>query len=404
MADEKLSIQEHLTALENRWQSEGSCPSLIIITYLTNHQLLAFKELKAKLHEKDTLLVGCNIYLRQQVAEVCGRESIVLISEDIPLGFIDSIGPFRAMKLSIEELQKLKSKHEKELQEQDFTMFQRDNGFLQVGDTVWTFKGNRWNAFNTFPNFSLPSIDGGNFVHNDHNILITMSTGDDMWKNQIEHSLRRQQLFPCFNFTCMLTLPNLGNIFGMAHADLCALWLNDNTICISQFMNLPYMKHNSKIYKLFTAFARDCSEILSYVVNIAKIPCLGVTTNSSEDGRGLYAQALVTKNAIYIPQYGQKIDENTAKSMLARVKDEELKTYESSDQAAKSAYEVAESKYGSGRPIIPIDSALLSCRSRGGLHCLTTQLCGKPALTLVRDLKEQGAKIDKSDEGTYVTI
>lgn len=386
----KEAIRNRITTLEELWKLSPDSAEVIIITFVTQHQGEALRDLRAKLHPEDVLIIACSPYVLNIVESLVPAETLLYVSEDIPIGFLESIGP-QFFTLSFQELGTKRDEYWRERREENFTMFQRDNGFLQVGDTVKSLTGNRWNKFNSFPEWNTTSIDGGNFVHNGKGLLVTMSTRNSKTANNIEHRVRESQLLPMFGLVSMVSLPNLGDVFKIPHADMCAVWINETTLGITQFANSPYKRHNKEIMKTVQRFAEECSLQHGQVINIVRIPCLGNAL--PEDGRGMYAQAVVTSHAIYIPKFGKE---------MYGVSEEELLKYQEADEKARLAYASAEQSYGSGRPVIQIDSALLSFKSRGSIHCLTTQLKGAAVLQLLNDLKTKAAELEPWDYNCYL--
>ncbi len=392
LGDLKNDIRGTISSLEGHFATNIEKANLIIITYCTEHQLPTIRELKQGLHPNDRLIIGCNPMLYRAIERSIGPEHILLIIDDIPIGFMESIGIFRMMEMSLEDLGVQRDQYYRKLfDEQKFTTFQRDNGFFQVGDKVVSREGNRWNmVLGTFPELTEEEmwLDGGNFVHNGDDLLVTMDIYDDPKVNQLKKDIRFQKMSALFGVHEILSLPNLGTAFKLPHADMCCVWLNKNALAISEFVNAPWNQVNSTIWQCANRFANECSEMIS----IVKIPCVG--NSDPMDGRGLYCQTVVTDNAIYIPRY------STHKS--ARIESEPT-GYEEYDVRAKEAFEAAERVYGRARrPVIQVDCGLLSSRSGGGLHCLTTQLKGRPALRLLRDLREKFANIHPGDDNYYL--
>ena len=86
------------------------------------------------------------------------------------------------------------------------------------------------------------------------------------------------------------------------------------------------------------------------------------------------------------------------KGLFFELYERRLSILKDADEEARKAFVYAERKFGNDRPIIQIDSALLSYKTIGGFHCITTQLNGNAAKWLVKDLKREGAKLLESDE------
>lgn len=192
LAKLKEGIQKRATEIEKHFLAHPDTANLIISTCFTQFQFKALRELKEKLHPNDTLVVGTNIFLYRALEKEIGAETIALISEDIPLGFIDSFFLHRLQAMSEEELNAAKKKHLGNLEAMNFTLSQRNNGFLQVGDTAYSLRGNRWNmAFNEsfleLDGKDLIVCGGDNFVHNGERLLLIMNPCSDNPSMHHEH-------------------------------------------------------------------------------------------------------------------------------------------------------------------------------------------------------------------------
>ena len=193
--------------------------------------------------------------------------------------------------------------------------------------------------------------DGGNLV-DDYNGNIVIST-KFLNDNKLSENKARDIL---------TKLPNIRNVAfikpdkkgGLGHSDGIVSFVDKNTLVINSY---PHNKKYSEKLKL--DLKRGLPKVNIHQI-VAPYDDSNVYDDRFDSACGLYTNALVTPNTVYLPQFGIKQDKIALKQVGA----------------------------ATTRRVIPVMSDNI-CSMGGGLRCMSWQLRGKNAHKLIKFLSKR---------------
>ena len=290
-----------------------------------------------------------------------------------------------------------KKKHDIELREARHTHWARDVGFLQGGNTVFGLEGCRWNIagparaplFPPSPVGLVPPFGGGELQFSPNGQLaLSISKGPSEVAER-EAALRAS--FP--SLSSVIFLPHHADY--IPHLDMYACFVGDKVVAVHGQANpqfeilldalLPFVR--DKGVRLLPLPHDPPSGWRSRVPTAKNVYC-GVLGGSDIfglrwDAAGNYIQSLVTRNAVYVPQYGG--------------------VHLQADKVAMVNYRAAVEWEEGGRKVVGVPWKALG--GGGGLHCLTTQLEGEAAGRLLGALRDRVGEMQPvmvfNSDGTF---
>lgn len=354
-------------------------PSLLLASLYWGEQTSVLKGLVAALQPGDDLLLACTPGDFSAAIDAVGSERTIgchalpeesafsMNQKSVFLSFSGGGKKAAEEMLTTHEKSRLSLRH---------TLWARDVGFLQGGDTAYSLEGCRWNLagpemeplFPLLPPDLLPPFGGGEVVFSPSGkraLSISLGTHKDAAR-----AVALRASFP--ELSTIAFLPRHPDY--MPHVDMIACWVSEEVLAV----------HEDNAAALNVALA----PLLHDGVRLQLLPHdpppgwqtrmpptphsrLGVIGGSDVHGfrgdpAGNYVQAIVTRNAVYVPQYGG--------------------VHAGADAAALASY--VEAVAGDKRTVVgvPWNTKL---EGGGGLHCLTTQLEGVPAARLLGALRDR---------------
>jgi hypothetical protein len=320
--------------------SMSSCidnTSVVFAVYTCAQQDVALEKLSKKLHERDRLFVMCSPDYASHVAALVGPLRVV-------------VQPRLPGKPSMEALLLPRAEFDRTLRKWSTdnyavlaNQWARDTGFLQNGQRVVSLsETNLWNLDNVFvtPKWADVHFRGGNYCACDGEaFVLSYNAASKKTAQQLRDALDLARVVP-------VSSP------GPLHADLEVAWVSKEVMLVNGGKD----SIAAKLREHFRGVRVDVLPFRGHSMRNVGSCDVGLLKTQRDMYTPFFnfAQSVVTKHAIYVPQY------------------------DGEDIMLKEALKMYETAVGDSKPVIPVRVGNLPSNG-GSLHCLTTQLEGNVA-------------------------
>jgi agmatine/peptidylarginine deiminase len=211
-----------------------------------------------------------------------------------------------------------------------------------------------------------PLLDGGNFVC-DGDTWIQLKYDED---ETAEEQQTTKQVTEAFGLRQQISLPPFP-IGGCSHSDFVCCWLGHNVLAVNDFDN-PSSGSPTNLREYGDAVMHILDERLPSARRVV-LPYHHVTSprpwfswfrrgGPTFNTTGCYSQMIITPHAAYVPSFGLPDTDN-------------------------QAVQVVQEGMPGHQSVISVPVGQKLGEYGGGLHCMTTQLNGRPAFEFLRALR-----------------